>query len=309
MRCNNAISRDTAQKMNDRDLQTWASKLKSESEVREREERKKKLKIANERGSQVISLSRFVNSHNIMRLPLFSTKYVRNGRRTKPIVFNSQDGSVSFKVSGANGLPDQAEGNIVRYAISKARKIRRGVGVLPEYVEVTRYELLTALGRTTSGKSYKRLEDSLECLAGMQVTGNVFGKGSMYTGTLVSFEYTKTKNGRVDKIRIIFNSKLHKHLEEEKAVLAIPNEILFETNALRIRLLEVIQSGMGYQGKWMMKLSYLKELCAYDRELKYFKRDIGLLKLPYRLSFVKGENKEQIAVFTRKGSTSNTENS
>lgn len=286
--------------MNDRDLQTWATELKSESENREREERKKKLKIANELGSQVISLSRFVNSNNIMRLPLFSTKYVRNGRRTKPIVFKSQDGSVAFEVRGANGLPDQAEGNIVRYAISKARKIRRRIGVTPQYVEVTRYELLTALGRATSGKSYKKLEESLQCLAGMQITGNVFAKDSLYTGTLVSFQYTKAEDGKVDKIRIIFNPQLHDHLEEEKAVLAIPNEILFETNALRIRLMEIVQSGMGYQDKWMMKLSYLRELCVYDRELKYFKRDINRLELPYNLSFIKGQNREQIAVFVRK---------
>lgn len=293
--------------MNDRDLQAWATELKSESEVREREERKQKLKLANELGSQVISLSRFVNSHNIMRLPLFSTKYVRNGRRTKPIVFKSQDGSVSFKVSGANGLPDQAEGNIVRYAITKARKIRREVGVMPQYVEVTRYELLTALGRATSGKSYKKLEESLQCLAGMQITGNVFAKDSLYTGTLVSFQYTKTEDDKVDKIRIIFNPQLHEHLEEEKAVLAIPNEILFETNALRIRLMEIVQSGMGYQSKWMMKLSYLRELCVYDRELKYFKRDINRLDLPYDLSFMKGGNREQIAVFARRINTKTIE--
>jgi len=286
--------------MNNRNLHQWAAELKSKEKVRQREEKKKKFKIANELGEEVVSLSRFVNSHNIMRLPLFSTKYVRNGRRTKPIIFNSQDGSVAFEVNGANGIPDQADGNIIRYAISKARKIRRRIGVTPQRVDVTRYELLKALGRATSGKNYRKLEESLKCLAGMQITGNVFAKDSIYTGTLVSFQYTKTPDSKVDKIRIIFNPKLHEHLEQEKAVITIPNEILMETNALRIRLMELVQAGMGYKDKWMMKLSYLKKLCVYDRELKYFKRDITRLELPYVLTFIKGDNRQQVVVFTKK---------
>ncbi len=285
--------------MNKQNLKQWARELKSEITERERIQRKQQRKVANELGTQIISFSQFVNSHNIMRLPIFSTKYVRNGRRTEPICYSSQDGTVAFTVKGASGIPDQADANVLRYAISKARRVRRKIGVMPERVDVTRYELLRALGKSDSGNSYKKLEKTLECLAGMQLTGNVFRKDEMFTGTLVAFSYTYKANGQIDKIRIAFNEDFREHLEKEKAVLAIPSEILRETNALRIRIMELVQAGMGYDARWAVKLKYLRELCAYTRQMKFLKQDLKKLKLPYHLTFTKAANGDQVIIFTR----------
>ena len=142
----------------------------------------------------------------------------------------------------------------------------------------------------------------------MQLTGNVFRKDEIFTATLVTFSYTYKANGRIDKIRIMFNEDFREHLEKEKAVLTIPSEILKETNALRIRIMELVQAGMGYDARWAVKLKHLRELCAYNRQLKFFKQDIkNLFKkdikkptLPYQLTFTKAANGDQVAIFTRR---------
>ena len=284
-------------------LKKRASLLKLQAVEQEKAQQKRQLKLANQLGTQVISLSRFVNAHNIMRLPLFSTKYSRNGRRTEPIRFVSKNGSIAFEVKGVSGIPSQVDANILRFAISKARKIRQQVGIIPEKIEVTRYELLKALGKKDSGGNYKSLEKSIECLGGMRIKGNIFRKDEIFTGSLLSFSHTYKEDGKIDKIKIFFNSELRSHLQKEKSVLAIPNEILISTNALKIRIMELVQAGMGHQQRWAVRLRHLRELCAYSRQTKFLKHDIKRLELPYHLSFNKTIDGDQVVIFTRKRSS------
>lgn len=280
-------------------LKQRAIRLKAQLDRKQAQDEEQRLKLANELGCQVISLPGYVNSHDIMRLPIFSTKYARNGRQLDPIFFISQNGDIKFEVAGTKGIPSQVDANILRYAISKGRRIRRKVGIMPEQVETTRYELLKVLGRNDSKSNYVALEKTLQCLSGMQITGNIFERDKVFTGSLVSFIYTSKPSKKRDKIQIVFNPTFREYLEKENAVLRIPDEILTSTNALKIRLLELVKAGMGGKYHWSIRLSYLRKLCVYAREVKYLKREIKNLDLPYRVSFQKTDDGDQVVSFSK----------
>ena len=280
-------------------LKQRAEELQSQYDRNLASKRERQLKMANALGARTIYLPRYVNSHDIMRLPIFSTKYARNGRQNESIVFVSQNGEVYFEVAGAKGIPSQVDANILRYAISKGRKVRQKVGVMPEQIETSKYELLRILGRNDSKSNYMALEKSLQCLSGMQITGNIFDRDKIFTGSLVSFFYTN-KDKRKDTIQIVFNPIFREHLDKEENVLLIPDEILTSTNALKIRLIELVRVGMGTKKQWSIRLSYLRELCVYSREVKYLKRDIKGLDLQYAVSFTKTDDRDQIVLFSLK---------
>ena len=79
-------------------LKQRADELKSQLEREQALRDEQRLKLANQLGTRGISLPGYVNSHDIMRLPIFSTKYARNGRQHEPIVFISQNGEIQFTV-------------------------------------------------------------------------------------------------------------------------------------------------------------------------------------------------------------------
>ena len=274
-----------------------AKELELKAEREENNQRQMKLKLANELGSQVVDLTQILNSHSLMRYPIFSTRYARQGYQTEPIRYQSSDGTVKFEISGMFGVPNQVDGNIIRWAISNARRILSQTGVMPEELVTSRYRLLKVMGKATSSKNYKNLESALKRLSGMHVSGNVFNKNEKFAGTLVSFSYTYDNLGQIDRVKMVFHKDFRDHLEQQKSVLALDDGILTSVNPLEIRLKELVRVGMGASPKWEISLNKLQPLCADTREMRYFKRAIKGLKLPYSLSFRKSANGDEIAVF------------
>ena len=272
-----------------------AQRVKKAEEARQ----KQQLQKANQLGSQPFDLVSVLNSHALMRLPVFSTRYSRQGQRTEPIFYSSHDGSVTIEVNGNYGIPNQSDGNIIRWAISVARQIRAKTGFIPEEISTTRYNLLKTLGKSINGANYRNLEHSLKVLGGLQISGNIFSKDKEFTGTLVEFDYTRDGSGEIDKIVMTFGKNFRKHLQQEESVLSIPGQILTSINPLQIRLTEVVRSHMGRSKKWEIGLEKLMLLCAEDKRSKYeFKRVVRKTKIPYRVDFRKSStSKEDIAVF------------
>lgn len=279
-------------------LKKRARELELEADRKESEQRQMKLKLANQLGSQVVDLTRILNSHCLMRYPIFSIRYPRQGYQTEPIRYQSSDGKVSLEVTGIFGIPNQVDGNIIRWAVSNARRILNQTGIMPEELVTSRYRLLRVMGKAINGNNYHNLELALKRLSGMHISGNVFNKNEKFAGTLVSFSYTYDDAGQIDKVKMVFHKDFRDHLQQQKSVLALDNEILTSINPLEIRLRELVRVGMGVSPKWEISLKKLQPLCADTREMRYFKRAIKSLKIPYRLSFRKSANGGEVAVFT-----------
>lgn len=276
-------------------LQELAEKAQSAQARREQQQ----LKRANERGTQQFDLVSVLNSHALMRYPVFSTRYGSQQQQEEPILYYSSDGSVSVEVKGSYGIPNQADANIIRWAISVARQVRTETGVVPEEISTTRYKLLKDLGKTVTGTNYRNLEQSLKVLGGINISGNIFDKNQEFTGTLMEFNYTRDGSGKIDKIVMIFNKNFRQHLQRDESVLTIPGEVLVSNNPLQIRLIEVARCHIGRKPKWEVRLTKLMSLCYEKRRSKYeFKRAVKKTRLPYSVEFRKSaDSNDEVVVF------------
>ena len=279
-------------------LRELADKAESAQVLREQEQ----LARANELGSEPFDLPSVLNSHVLMRYPLFSIRYASQEQQLEPIMYYSSDGQVSVEVKGNYGIPNQADANVIRWVISMARQIRVETGVIPEEICTTRYRLLKDLGKTISGGNYRNLEQTLKVLSGVQISGNIFNKNEEFTGSLVEFSYTRDVSGQPDKIRMTFSKTFRKHLQEEGSVLSLPGEVLVSNNPLQIRLIEVVRCHMGRSRKWQVGLTKLMALCYEKKRSKYeFKRAIKKTEIPYDVEFRKSLNRKgDVVIFQPK---------
>ena len=195
--------------------------------------KQEKVKKANKIAQAPIDITRYRNERNFMSYPVFSSVYPKGGKgRRSYDLYEYEDGERQFVVTpnSSFGMPDQVDGNILRYAISKAIEVRRKYGVVPSCIEVSRYELCKALGLSVGGTQYTEINNRLNRIAGAQFVGNVFKRDEVFTGTLVSFSYPK-KSGQ---IQISFNPKLLDAVEQDCSCLSIPSEILQLKNPFQI---------------------------------------------------------------------------
>lgn len=276
-----------------------------EIETLKKERLAEKQKQADELGQQSVSITRYRNGASIMRFPLFSTKYANgsNGRQQEGIRYSDSANGIHFEVTpnAQYGMPDQVDGNILRVIISKAREIHYTVSVCPSNLALTRCELLRALDISLGGKNYEDLHDRLDRLAGTQYKGNIFYKDEIFTGTLFSFSYPTT-NDPNGVVNINLNHNFKEYLDQDKAVLAISDEILKLKSPLEIRLRELIQVHMGKEKRsWSVGLTRLSDLCQTKSPLKEFKRTLKGAKIPYFVDFTGGRKlADQIVKFTVK---------
>ena len=84
--------------------------------------------------------------------------------------------------------------------------------------------------------------------------------------------------------------------------LTVPDEIMKMQSSLQIRLVELIRLRMGDRSRWIIGLERLKQECNIPERynLKYFKRDIQRLVLPYAIAFSKDRRlTDQNVLFSR----------
>ena len=249
-------------------------------------QKKEKVEQANRIAQRPIDITRYRNERNFMSYPMFSTVYPKGGknRRTND-VYEYNDGERKFVVTpnSSFGMPDQVDGNILRYAISKAVEVKRKYGAVPSCIEVSRYELCRELGLKTGGTQYVEINNRLNRIAGAQFVGNLFKRDEIFTGTLVSFSYPEGTG----QIQIAFNSKLLEAIEDDCSCLAISDEILRLKSPLQIRLIEFLRLRMGDKEEWVIGLEKLKNYCGVPKEmtLRLFKRNLLRQTIPYSIEF------------------------
>ena len=115
-------------------------------------------KKADEMGQRPVKITRLRNGRSIMRFPLFSTKYARNGRQQEGIQYSDSVNGVSFRITpnAEHGMPDQVDGNLIRLVVSKAREIHYSMGICPSSIHLKRFEILQELGLSSGGNEIGR---------------------------------------------------------------------------------------------------------------------------------------------------------
>ncbi|MCA3079385.1 MAG: replication initiator protein A, partial [Rhodocyclaceae bacterium] len=104
------------------------------------------------------------DQREMMERPFFS---LAKSKRIKPIDYTSPDGKIWVHVS-ANpdyGMATIWDADILIYCASMLNDMKgRGVNDIPRVINIMPYDLLRAIGRPTTGRSYELLAGSLDRL-------------------------------------------------------------------------------------------------------------------------------------------------
>lgn len=234
----------------------------------------KSLKIVEDLSSNPIELSRYRSERNIMFYPICSTS---KGKRLKPIQYQSPDGRYYLEVTANHtyGMVKATDLDILRYAISKAGEIKWKTHIFPKYVEFSSYELLKALKKPTSGKSYDWVRSALDRLSSTTYKTNIWKGEETVLFSLAECSY-EDQTGRLEKIRIRFNHRLIESAQSNNTLLTVDEEVIRETKSqLRKRLLELVKTAMGTKSCWEINFYSLKALLsAEDMTDKKFKQTL-----------------------------------
>ena len=254
---------------------------------REQMESSLKAKESEELACKAVELTRYRNEMNLMLFPFCSTS---KRKRLKTIEYRSSDGKRWLKVSANHdfGMVKIWDFDILRFALSKAGEIKYKTGYFPSFVEFSAYECLKAIGRKPkSGSCYAWIEEALARLLSTTYHGNIFrDDANLVEGfTLISCRYEK-KDDRIQKIKIIFNERILESVRE-RGLLAIDTNVINEESGVKKRLLELVKVSKGEAKEWVVGLQRLKELCAFEGEIKEFKRQIKSYDLPWKVEFSK----------------------
>jgi len=256
-------------------------------EKRAQESENRTLKLVKDMSSNPIEVSRYRNERNIMFYPICSTS---KGKRLKPIHYDSPDGRFYLEVTANHtyGMVKATDLDILRYALSKAGEVRWKTTIFPEEVEFSAYELLKALKKPTSGKSYEWVRSALARLSSTTYKTNIWKGEETVLFTLAECSY-EDRSKKLEKIKIRFNHRLIESVRNNNALLTVDEEVILENKSqLRKRLLELIKAAMGSKQSWVVNFGTLKcLLSSEDNTDKEFKRTIEKLQLPWQVDIDK----------------------
>jgi plasmid replication initiation protein len=256
-------------------------------------------KAGTELACQAIELTKYRNERNLMLFPFCSTS---KRKRLKTINYKSSDGKRWLQVTANHefGMAKIWDFDILRFALSKAGEVDRHLGYFPPFVQFTAYECLKAIRRDPDrGSSYQWLEKALARLVSTTYIGNIFREDEQLTSgfTLIRYEHIKNANGLVEAIKMTFDERLIESVRYSKGLLAIDENVIKEDSGIKKRLLELVKVSKGEALQWKVRLSRLKEMCAYEGEIKEFKRILKCRSLPWDIEFVKAINEDNILIF------------
>ncbi|QDH18087.1 replication initiator protein A [Swingsia samuiensis] len=113
------------------------------------------------------------DQREMMERPFFS---LAKSKRTKPIDYRSPDGKQWVHVSPNPdyGMATIWDADILMYCISiLADMARRGINDIPRKLNLMPYDLLRAIGRPTTGRSYELLGQALDRLVSTTIKTNI----------------------------------------------------------------------------------------------------------------------------------------
>ncbi len=169
--------------------------------------------------------------------------------------------------------------DVLIYCISQiVEGLNRGRTDVGQTVRVTVYDLLVSTNKATGGINYKRLQTSLDRLAGTRLKTNIKTNG----------ERVKQGFGLIDKWKIIEKSKDDEKMiaveitlsdwlynaAKGKDVLTINQDYFRLRKALERRLYELARKHCGKQPKWKISIEKLRKKSGSRASLKEFRRNI-----------------------------------
>lgn len=230
-----------------------------------------------------------------MEAPIFtlSTRTDKNLWR-----WSSSDGKKTVDVApGFYGRATQHDKDVLIYCTSQLMAALNAGKTPNRVVRFTAYDFLIATNRSTRGDDYDRLRDTLNRLAGTQITTNIVTGGRKAVkgfGIIDSWEVVERSphDSRMVAVEIklsdwLFNAIL------AKEVLTINRAYFRLRKPLERRLYEIARKHVGKQGLWEIGIEILRDKCGSSvSRLRQFRGELARIieadTLPdYRLTLTK----------------------
>ena len=200
-------------------------------------------------------------------------------RRTKPISYESPDGSKKVHVSGHRGhfLASIYDWDIVIFVASKMQEImNKGTDIPPRTMTFPRHEILKAIHKTEGEKQKKDLEKALSRLQLTGIQTNIRNERDHYKasfGFLDGWKYTKRKNDReVRTIEITLSDWLYEGICADKSLLKVDSSYFKLTSALKRFLYRTARKHAGNsEDGWEFSLETLYAKSGSEEVFRNFK--------------------------------------
>lgn len=174
-------------------------------------------------------------------------------------------------------------------------------------VRITGYDLLKATNRHTGGRSYERLEQAFERLAGTRLKTNIeTGETTSRQGfgLIENWKIIERKDDdRMSCIDVKLSDWLYRAVLSNE-VLAISPDYFRLRGGIERRVYELVRKHCGSQAKWKIGIELLHKKTGSKSTTKRFRHEIKRIAsseiMPdYRLVYDAG--KDQLTAFNKKG--------
>lgn len=206
----------------------------------------------------------FKDDQATMEAPVFSLSTREDKKLWRWI---SSDGKKTVDVApGFYGRATQHDKDVLIYCTSQiVAALNAGEKPL-SVVRFTAYDFLVATNRPTRGGDYERLRDTLNRLAGTQITTNIAtGKSRAAKGFGIIDSWEVVEKSPTDSRMVAVKVKLSDWLFNAinaKEVLTINRDYFRLRKPLERRLYEIARKHVGQQGAWEISLEALRNKCG-----------------------------------------------
>ncbi len=207
-----------------------------------------------------------------MEHPMFSLSTKIDSR-----VLRYENNGVSIIISPTRdyGLPTIHDKDVLLYCGSLLmEQINKGV-IPPKTIRFSTRDLLVTTNRRTDGRSYKRLKEAMERLAGVLITTNIKTRGKQqYEGFHIIEKFRIIEKSYVDsrmvKVEVTLSDWLYNALIG-KEVLTINRDYFQLRKPLERRLYEIARKHCGNQPQFKISLDKLQKKTGSTSPLKKFR--------------------------------------
>jgi plasmid replication initiation protein len=198
--------------------------------------------------------------------------------RTKPIIYESNDGKTKVQVSAhrKHYVASIYDWDIIQLVSGKMQEIiNSGADIPPRTLIIARHTLIKSLRKHDVRKTAKEIEAALNRLRSTLIETTIRNDDSRYQGGfgfLDSWGYTERKD--IKEFRITLSDWLYDGICRKGALLKVSQEYFDLTSGLKKFLYRTARKHVGNNNNWEFSIDKLYEKSGSEREFKKFKHDL-----------------------------------
>jgi plasmid replication initiation protein len=208
-----------------------------------------------------------------MEYPIFA---ISSKPDTEKFRYENANGNWLEIIPSVNGRATIHDKDMLLYCFGQvAEALNRGKEVTRR-IKITAYDYLVSTNRTTDGKSYAGIADTLARLRGTTFVSNISNqekkKGDVF-GLIDSGTMVTDKNGRLEYIEVVLSENLFASITNNR-ILTYNRDYFKLRSPYNRRMYELCRKHCGNQTYWEIGLETLYAKFGVKSELREFRRKI-----------------------------------